>query len=65
MYHTSKRFCQIIKENSWLIIIVIIIIIICYYVGFYNYIHETSNVSKTYNVVDVMFIGPCIILIVE
>ena len=33
MYHTSKRVCQIIKENCCLIIIIVIIItIICYYV---------------------------------
>jgi hypothetical protein len=55
--YTSERVCQIIKENSWLIIIiiVIIIIIICYYVEFYNYIPETNHVSRTYNVADILW----------
>jgi len=55
MCHSSKRVCQIIKENRSLIIIVIYINIICYYVGFYNYIPETNNVSKTYNVADILW----------
>jgi ABC-type multidrug transport system permease subunit len=56
MYHTSEGLCQIIRENSWLIIfIVIIIIIICYCVRFYSYIPEANHVSRTYNVADILW----------